>query len=55
MKGADVSLDGETNVSPDYQETSNAFTGKIVKVTVVQQQGGNACTCTAPRVIANGV
>ena len=33
-EGADVGLDGETNVSPDYKQGDNAFTGKIVKVTV---------------------
>jgi arylsulfatase len=36
-EGADVGLDGETNVSPDYQQGANAFTGKIVKVTVEQK------------------
>ncbi|MEQ1893590.1 MAG: arylsulfatase [Planctomycetota bacterium] len=36
-EGADVGLDGETNVSPDYKQGDNAFTGKIVKVTVVQK------------------
>lgn len=33
-EGADVGVDGETNVSPDYEQNANAFTGKIVKVTV---------------------
>jgi arylsulfatase A-like enzyme len=33
-EGADVGLDAETNVSPDYKPNANAFTGKIVKVTV---------------------
>jgi len=33
-EGADVGLDAETNVSPDYKQGNNAFTGKIVKVTV---------------------
>ncbi|HEX6811993.1 MAG TPA: arylsulfatase [Planctomycetota bacterium] len=36
-EGADVGLDGETNVSPDYPQGNNAFTGRIVKVTVAQQ------------------
>ena len=36
-EGADVGLDGETNVSPDYTQGNNAFTGKIVKVTVEQK------------------
>ena len=36
-EGADVGLDGETNVSPDYKQGDNAFTGKIVKVTVEQK------------------
>jgi arylsulfatase A-like enzyme len=36
-EGADVGVDGETNVSPDYKQGDNAFTGKIVKVTVVQK------------------
>ena len=36
-EGADVGLDAETNVSPDYKQNANAFTGKIVKVTVVQK------------------
>jgi arylsulfatase len=35
-EGADVGLDGETNVSSDYKQGDNAFTGKIVKVTVSQ-------------------
>ena len=35
-EGADVGLDAETNVSPDYKQGDNAFTGKIVKVTVAQ-------------------
>ena len=35
-EGADVGLDGETNVSNDYKQGDNAFTGKIVKVTVEQ-------------------
>jgi arylsulfatase len=35
-EGADVGLDGETNVSSDYKQGDNAFTGKIVKVTVEQ-------------------
>ena len=26
--------DGETNVSPDYKQGDNKFTGKIVKVTI---------------------
>jgi arylsulfatase len=33
-EGADVGMDGETNVSPDYKQKDNAFTGKIIKVTV---------------------
>ena len=36
-EGADVGLDGETNVSSDYRQGDNAFTGKIVKVTVEQK------------------
>ena len=36
-EGTDVGLDAETNVSPDYKQGDNAFTGKIVKVTVVQK------------------
>ena len=36
-EGADVGMDGETNVSPDYKQGDNAFTGKIVKVTVEQK------------------
>jgi arylsulfatase len=35
-EGADVGVDGETNVSPDYKQGDNRFTGKIVKVTVAQ-------------------
>jgi arylsulfatase len=35
-EGADVGLDGETNVSSDYKQGDNAFTGKIVKVTIEQ-------------------
>jgi hypothetical protein len=36
-EGADVGLDGETNVSADYKEGDNAFTGRIIKVTVEQK------------------
>jgi arylsulfatase len=36
-EGADVGIDAETNVSPDYKQNANAFTGKIVKVTVEQK------------------
>jgi arylsulfatase len=36
-EGVDVGMDGETNVSPDYKQGNNAFTGKIVKVTVAQK------------------
>jgi arylsulfatase len=35
-EGADVGLDSETNVSPDYAQNANAFTGKILRVTVRQ-------------------
>ncbi len=33
-EGADVGLDGETNVSNDYKQGNNAFTGRIHKVTI---------------------
>jgi arylsulfatase A-like enzyme len=34
-EGADVGIDGETNVSPDYKPgPPSAFTGKIIKVTI---------------------
>ncbi len=36
-EGADVGLDGETNVSADYKQGDNAFKGKIIKVTVEQK------------------
>jgi len=36
-EGADVGVDGETNVSTDYTQGDNAFTGKIVRVTVEQK------------------
>jgi arylsulfatase len=36
-EGTDVGLDGETNVSADYKQGDNAFTGRIVKVTVEQK------------------
>ncbi|MFZ5876598.1 MAG: arylsulfatase [Nitrospirota bacterium] len=36
-EGTDVGVDGETNVSTDYKQGDNAFTGKIVKVTVEQK------------------
>ena len=36
-EGADVGLDAETNVSPDYKAFANSFTGKIVEVTVEQK------------------
>jgi arylsulfatase A-like enzyme len=37
-EGADVGLDGETNVSNDYKQGNNAFTGKIIKVMVEVKQ-----------------
>ncbi|NUN53064.1 MAG: arylsulfatase, partial [Planctomycetaceae bacterium] len=33
-EGADVGVDNETNVSPDYPAGNNRFTGRILKVTV---------------------
>lgn len=36
-EGADVGLDSETNVSPDYSPKANAFSGKIIRVTVEQK------------------
>jgi arylsulfatase len=36
-EGADVGLDAETNVSPDYKQNANTFTGKIFKVVVEQK------------------
>ena len=33
-EGTDIGQDGETNVSPDYKERDNKFTGKIHKVTI---------------------
>ncbi len=36
-EGADVGEDGETNVSPDYKQGDNKFTGKIEKVTIELQ------------------
>jgi arylsulfatase len=36
-EGADVGIDGETNVSPDYKQHDNAFNGKIVRVTIEQK------------------
>jgi len=33
-EGADVGLDLETNVSPDYPQGANAFTGRITRVTI---------------------
>lgn len=36
-EGVDVGLDAETNVSPDYKQGNNAFTGRIVRVTVEQK------------------
>jgi len=33
-EGADVGEDGETNVSPDYKQGDNKFTGRITKVTI---------------------
>src|SRR5262245_22783911 len=36
-EGVDVGLDSETNVSPDYPQGNNAFTDKLVKVTVAQK------------------
>jgi len=36
-EGTDVGMDGETNVSSDYVQGNNSFTGKIVKVVVEQK------------------
>ena len=36
-EGADVGRDGETPVSNDYRQGDNAFTGRIVRVTVEQK------------------
>ena len=36
-EGVDVGLDAETNVSPDYKQGNNSFTGRIVRVTVEQK------------------
>ncbi len=36
-EGADVGLDAETNVSPDYKQNANSFTGRIIKVIVEQK------------------
>jgi arylsulfatase len=36
-EGADVGVDAETNVSPDYPQFNNAFTGRIIRVTVEQK------------------
>jgi arylsulfatase len=36
-EGVDVGLDAETNVSKDYQQGNNSFTGRIIKVTVEQK------------------
>ena len=36
-EGTDVGLDGETNVSSDYRQGDNAFTGRIIRVTVEQK------------------
>ncbi|HJT95449.1 MAG TPA: arylsulfatase [Mycobacterium sp.] len=36
-EGTDVGIDGETNVSPDYKQGDNAFSGNIVSVTVAQK------------------
>ncbi len=33
-EGVDVGMDNETNVSNDYKEGNNKFSGKIKKVTV---------------------
>ena len=33
-EGADVGVDGETNVSPDYPQEGNEFTGTIKRVTI---------------------
>ncbi len=33
-EGADVGQDGETNVTDDYKQGDNKFTGKINKVTI---------------------
>ncbi len=37
-EGADVGLDGETNVSNDYKEGDNRFMGKIHKIVVEQKR-----------------
>ena len=41
-EGTDVGVDGETNVSSDYEPGNNAFAGSIIRVTVAQQSAADA-------------
>ncbi len=41
-EGTDVGVDGETNVSSDYEPGNNAFAGSIIRVTVAQQSTADA-------------
>jgi hypothetical protein len=67
-EGADVVVDGETNVSNDYKPGANPFAGKIIKVTVERKQAsgfglrrldiddepGENTTCFRDDVLARG-
>jgi arylsulfatase len=41
-EGTDVGEDAETNVSPDYKQGDNKFTGKIVRVTIEDHRHATA-------------
>jgi hypothetical protein len=50
-EGTDAGVDGETNVSPDYRQGANAFTGRIFTVTIEQQQAMGRALGGAPTVL----
>ena len=53
-EGADVGRDNETNVSDDYKEGDNKFTGKIGKVTVQLTPSDPAAAAAAKKAAEEG-
>jgi arylsulfatase A-like enzyme len=51
-EGADVGLDGETPVSNDYKQGDNAFTGKILKITIDVKEMGAGVKAAAEKANA---
>jgi arylsulfatase len=53
-EGADVGSDNETNVTDDYKEGDNKFTGKIAKVTVQLKPSDAAAATAAEKAAEEG-